>query len=80
MNWAKERRREKKGRKRERFFSPLTHKLHQFTLRIRLYLKKGKGGRLELDGTIQIKIGKRGSQMRNFSLVLFWVYFILYRI
>lgn len=51
----------KKGRKRERFFSPLTHKLHQFTLRIRLYLKKGEGGRLELDGAIQIKMGERGS-------------------
>ena len=43
MNWARGRRRKKKkGRKRERFFSPLTHKLHQFILRIRLHLKKGK--------------------------------------
>jgi len=36
----------KKGKKkaeRERFFSPLTHKLHQFTLRIRLHLKKKRG-------------------------------------
>lgn len=71
----------KKGKKRQKereIFSPLTHKLHQFTLRIRLHLKKKGGrGRLELDGTIQIKIGKRGSRTRNCSPALSWVYFII---
>lgn len=41
MNWARGRRRKKKRQKRERFF-PLTHKLHQFILGIRLHLKTGK--------------------------------------
>lgn len=43
MNWARGRRRKKKKAEKERdFFSPLTHKLHQFILRIRLHLKKGR--------------------------------------
>lgn len=32
----------KKRQKKREFFSPLTHKLHQFTLGIRLHLKKGR--------------------------------------
>lgn len=82
MNWAKERRREKKA-ERERDFFPLTHKLHQFTVGIRLYLKKEKrkrkgvcGGGWEMDGAVKIKIGERESKMRNFSFVLSCIYFI----
>lgn len=41
MNWARGRRRKKRQKKREIFFL-LTHKLHQFTLGIRLHLKKAK--------------------------------------
>lgn len=42
MNWARGRRRKKKRQKKREIFFPLTHKLHQFILGIRLHLKKGK--------------------------------------
>ena len=42
MNWARGRRRKKRQKKREIPPTPPTHKLHQFILRIRLHLKKGK--------------------------------------
>lgn len=92
MNWAKERRR-KKGRKREILPPPpppartQIDKLHQFTLGIRLYLKKerrkGEGGveLLGMDGAGKIKIREGRVKWRVWGLLcsgLFYCYSFIY--
>lgn len=77
MNWARGRRRKKKAEKERDFFPPLTHKLHQFILGIRLHLKEEKRkkmGNWEGQGrgySIKMKIGrKKGHESQEFHFCL----------